>query len=140
MPPKMRLRARFRFGRVVFSRYALPTIRPVSHILDDDDTIVIHAGPGITLTPDRQVVAYQADTIDHHTLRGWCVIITGTAEQITDPDDIAHYRRLLRAAFPGPRDRFIRIHPEIITGVEYLTTAVATPLRRHGPAATSTTE
>ncbi|MBB5915639.1 nitroimidazol reductase NimA-like FMN-containing flavoprotein (pyridoxamine 5'-phosphate oxidase superfamily) [Nocardia transvalensis] len=108
-----------RFGRVVFSRYALPTIRPVNHAVVDE-TIVIYANPGTTLSADRQVVAYEADTIDHATLRGWCVIVTGAAEELTDPDDIAQCRELLPAALPGPRDRMIRIYPDIVTGVEYL--------------------
>ncbi|GAB2687764.1 pyridoxamine 5'-phosphate oxidase family protein [Nocardia thraciensis] len=115
----LRLLASVRFGRVVFSRYALPTIRPVNHFMDDD-TIVIHANPGIGLTTDRQVVAYEADTIDHDTLLGWCVIVTGTAEEVDDPAEIARCRELLPATLPGSRDRIIRIYPEIVTGVEYL--------------------
>ncbi|RDI50538.1 pyridoxamine 5'-phosphate oxidase family protein [Nocardia mexicana] len=113
-----------RFGRVVFSRYALPTIRPVNHFIDDD-TIVIHANPGISLTSDRQVVAYEADTIDHDTLLGWCVIVTGTAEEVEDPDEIARCREMLPATLPGSRDRIIRIYPDIVTGVEYMETTAA---------------
>ncbi|KZM70817.1 pyridoxamine 5'-phosphate oxidase family protein [Nocardia terpenica] len=126
------LLADVRFGRISFSRYALPTIRPVNHIVDKDDTIVIHANPGTTLTPDRQVVAYQADTIDHETMHGWCVIVTGRAEEITDAEDIAYYRRRLRPALPGSHDRLIRIHPDIVTGVEYLDT-LAEALDHAGP-------
>ncbi|WP_280266044.1 pyridoxamine 5'-phosphate oxidase family protein [Nocardia wallacei] len=120
----LRFLAGVRFGRVVFSRYALPTVRPVNHFLDED-TIVIHANPGISLTPDRQVVAYEADTIDHTTLLGWCVIVTGTAEEVSDPDEIAHCRALLPATLPGSRDRIIRIYPDIVTGVEYLEPSAA---------------
>ncbi|MBF6170214.1 pyridoxamine 5'-phosphate oxidase family protein [Nocardia blacklockiae] len=115
----LQLLAGVRFGRVVFSRYALPTIRPVNHAVVDD-TIVIYANPGTTLSADRQVVAYEADTIDHATLLGWCVIVTGAAEELTDRAEIDRCRRALPAVLPGPRDRIIRIHPDIVTGVEYL--------------------
>ncbi|MCM6777613.1 pyridoxamine 5'-phosphate oxidase family protein [Nocardia sp. CDC159] len=108
-----------RFGRIVYSRYALPTIRPVNHIVDGE-TIVVHAHRGSSLTTDRQVVAFEADTIDERTHRGWCVIVTGTAEPITDPQELARYRTLLRPWLPGPRDHMVRIQPDIITGIEYL--------------------
>ncbi|WP_460696244.1 pyridoxamine 5'-phosphate oxidase family protein [Nocardia thraciensis] len=115
----LRLLARVRFGRIVFARYALPTIRPVNHIVDDD-AIVIHANRGTAVSPDRQVVAYEADTIDERTHRGWCVIVTGTAEAVTDPDELERYRGLLRPWLPGPRDHIVRIEPDIITGVEFV--------------------
>ncbi|RDI68087.1 pyridoxamine 5'-phosphate oxidase family protein [Nocardia pseudobrasiliensis] len=111
-----------RFGRVVFARYALPTIRPVNHIVADD-TIVINANAGITLSVTRQVVAFEADTIDHDSMLGWCVIVTGTAEEINDPQEIGRFQRLLAADLPGPRNRLIRIHTEIVTGIEYLNAA-----------------
>ncbi|WP_212761187.1 pyridoxamine 5'-phosphate oxidase family protein [Nocardia uniformis] len=115
----LRLLGSVRFGRVAFSRYALPTIRPVNHLVEGG-LIVIHANPGITLSSDRQVVAYEADTIDHDTQHGWCVIVTGTAEEVTDPSELAHYRRLLPTTLPGPRHRIVRIRPDFITGVEYV--------------------
>ncbi|MFI6865915.1 pyridoxamine 5'-phosphate oxidase family protein [Nocardia sp. NPDC050406] len=118
----LRLLGTIRFGRVVFSRYALPTIRPVNHVLDGG-LLVIHAHPGITLTTDRQMVAFEADTIDPVTQHGWCVIVTGTAEEVTDPDDLARYRRLLPTTLPGPRHRIVRIRPDFISGVEYVPAA-----------------
>ncbi|MBB5918657.1 nitroimidazol reductase NimA-like FMN-containing flavoprotein (pyridoxamine 5'-phosphate oxidase superfamily) [Nocardia transvalensis] len=115
----LRLLSRVRFGRIVFARYALPTIRPVNHIVDDE-AIVIHANRGAAMSPDRQVVAYEADTIDEHTHRGWCVIVTGTAEVVTDPGEVERYRGLLHPWLPGPRDHIVRIEPDIITGVEFV--------------------
>ncbi|WP_306364206.1 pyridoxamine 5'-phosphate oxidase family protein [Nocardia sp. CC227C] len=119
----LRLLSGIRFGRVVFSRYALPTIRPVNHVVDGG-MIVIHANPGTTLSAHRQVVAYEADTIDQDTQYGWCVIVTGTAEEVTDSGDLARYRRLLPTTLPGPRRRIIRIRPDFVTGVEYVPAAL----------------
>lgn len=114
----LKLLADAHFGRIVFSRYALPTIRPVNHIVEDGQ-VIIHANPGTTLTTDRQVVAYEADTINPATHRGWCVIVTGTAEEVTDPRERQRYQDLLQAWLPGPRDRLITIEPEIVTGIRF---------------------
>lgn len=116
----LRLLASVRFGRVVFTRYALPTIRPVNHIVDGDE-VVIYANLGLVpMHADRQVVAYEADTIDHRTQLGWSVVLTGPAEAVTDPDDIARYEQLLDPWLPGPRRRIVRIHPDIVTGIEVI--------------------
>ncbi|MFB7718476.1 pyridoxamine 5'-phosphate oxidase family protein [Nocardia sp. NPDC056100] len=108
-----------RFGRVVFTRSARPMIRPVTHVIDGT-MVVIRADPSTSVAVDHHMVAYQADTIDHHTHTGWCVIITGVAEKVTDPEERARYQRLLRTDLPDPRTQILRIHPEIITGIEYL--------------------
>ncbi|MBF6327210.1 pyridoxamine 5'-phosphate oxidase family protein [Nocardia transvalensis] len=114
----LRLLGSVRFGRLVFARHALPTIRPVNHIVDGEE-VIIHANLGIVpLHADRQVVSYEADTIDHHTQLGWCVILTGTAEAVTDPEEIARYERLIDPWLPGARHRIVRIHPDIVTGIE----------------------
>lgn len=104
------------FGRIVFSRYALPAVRLVNHIVDDG-LIVVDAGGD--LSPYRQVVAFEADTIDPRTRLGWCVIATGTAESVTDPAEIDRYHALLRPLLPGNRDHMVRIQPDIVTGIEY---------------------
>ncbi|MEG8181668.1 pyridoxamine 5'-phosphate oxidase family protein [Nocardia terpenica] len=104
------------FGRIVFSRYALPAVRLVNHIVDDG-LIVVDAGGD--LSPYRQVVAFEADTIDPRTRLGWCVIATGTAESVTDPAEIDRYHALLRPLLPGNRDHMVRIQPDLVTGIEY---------------------
>ncbi|MQY20791.1 pyridoxamine 5'-phosphate oxidase family protein [Nocardia macrotermitis] len=108
-----------RYGRIVFARYALPIIRPVNHIVDGE-TIVVHASRGAALSAERQMVAYEADVIDESTRRGWCVIVTGAAEPVEDPDEIARYRELLRPWLPGPREHLVRILPDMVTGLEFV--------------------
>ncbi len=122
----LRRLARVRFGRIVFSRYALPTIRPVNHLVDGE-TIVVHTNHSTTLSMDRQVVAYEADVIDEHTRRGWCVIVTGTTEMIEDPDEAQRYRDELRPWLPGPGDHIVRIIPDMVTGVEFIDPDDAAP-------------
>jgi hypothetical protein len=115
----LRRLARVRFGRIVFSRYALPTIRPVNHIVEGE-TVVVHTTHSTTLSLQRQVVAYEADVIDERTGHGWCVIVTGTTELIEDPDEVQHYLGLLRPWVPGPDDHIVRIVPDMITGLEFV--------------------
>jgi hypothetical protein len=119
----LRLLGSVRFGRVVFVRHALPTIRPVNHIVDQDDVVIYANHSIVPLHADREVIAYEADTIDHDTQLGWCVILTGTAEAITDPDDIARYEQLIDPWLPGARHRIIRLHPDIVTGIELVSRA-----------------
>ncbi|WP_433679653.1 pyridoxamine 5'-phosphate oxidase family protein [Nocardia sp. CA-119907] len=107
------------FGRVAFSRYALPAIRPVSHAVVDDQ-LVLYADSATTSSLDRQVVAYEVDTIDHETSLGWCVIVTGIADTVRDQHEILHYQQFLPERTVGAGDRVTRILPDIVTGIEYV--------------------
>ncbi|MFI6868939.1 pyridoxamine 5'-phosphate oxidase family protein [Nocardia sp. NPDC050406] len=123
LPPEvsMKLLSTVRFGRVVFSRHALPVIRPVNHVVDGDQ-IIIRTGTGTTLASFRQVVAYEADTIDHDSQLGWCVIVTGTAEKITSADDIDRYRAQFSPPEASSGVDLVRITADIVTGIEYAAT------------------
>lgn len=115
----LRRLASVRYGRIVFSRYTLPIIRPVNHIVDGE-TIIVHSNRGAAQTPDPQVVAYEVDIIDEDTHRGWCVIVTGTAEPVEDATEIERYRALLQSWLPGPREHIVRIVPDRVTGLEFI--------------------
>ncbi|MFH7598962.1 pyridoxamine 5'-phosphate oxidase family protein [Streptomyces racemochromogenes] len=109
-------------GRVVFTRDALPAVRPVNHVVDggeivirvqDDSTLAallgVHPGTGV-------VVAYEADSIDPDGHLGWSVTATGYATAVTEPDEIARYARLLRPWVAGTASGAIRIRPDLVTG------------------------
>ncbi|MCH0566256.1 MULTISPECIES: pyridoxamine 5'-phosphate oxidase family protein [unclassified Streptomyces] len=119
----LRLLGTVPLGRIVFTRHALPAIRPVNHLLEGDDIIVrTHKwtalarqvdpgeGPGV-------VVAYEADAIDPVTHLGWSVVATGYAHLITGQDELEHYGRLLRPWAEQPMDCAVRIRPEEISGL-----------------------
>ncbi|MFF7969885.1 pyridoxamine 5'-phosphate oxidase family protein [Streptomyces sp. NPDC007905] len=120
----LRLLAGVPLGRLVFTRQALPTIRPVNHVLDGGD-IVIRTHEGAALTSQAQqvdgtgvVVAYEADSIDPDTHLGWSVVVTGYARLVTDPDELARIRGLLEPWAPSPgMDQAVRIRPDLVTGV-----------------------
>ncbi|MGP4095485.1 pyridoxamine 5'-phosphate oxidase family protein [Nonomuraea sp. KM90] len=48
-PEALRLLARVPFGRIVFTRQALPAVRPVNHLVVDGQ-IVIRSNPGTILS------------------------------------------------------------------------------------------
>ncbi|WP_369386924.1 pyridoxamine 5'-phosphate oxidase family protein [Streptomyces sp. CG1] len=126
----LRLLGTVSLGRIVFTRQALPTVRPVHHVLDDGD-IVIRTQEGAALTAHAQqdggkgvVVAYEADVIDPATHLGWSVVVTGYARLVTDPADLARVRTLLAPWEPyEDLDHAVRILPHLVTGV-LLTDAV----------------
>jgi pyridoxamine 5'-phosphate oxidase-like protein len=117
----LRLLASVSFGRIVFTLQALPAIRPVNHLLDHGDVIIrTHLGAPMVAAAGTElgvVVAYEADEIDPNEHLGWSVIVTGRAYLVRDPQQVARYERMLHTWVAGTMDQFIRIHPEIITGI-----------------------
>ncbi|OLZ65294.1 pyridoxamine 5'-phosphate oxidase [Streptomyces sp. IMTB 2501] len=120
----LRLLSSVSLGRIVFTLQALPTVRPVAHVMDGGD-IVIRTREGAALASPAQegdgtgvVVAYEADAIDPDTHLGWSVVVTGYARLVTDPHELARVRSLLRPWAPQQGlDQAVRIHPELVTGV-----------------------
>lgn len=109
-------------GRIVFTRNALPAIRPVNHVLDGGDIVIrTHGDSALALQTGNSgiggvVVAYEADHIDADTHQGWSVVVTGYARQVTDPELIARYRTLLNPWVGASADRVVSIRPDLVTG------------------------
>ncbi|MFG3064770.1 pyridoxamine 5'-phosphate oxidase family protein [Streptomyces sp. NPDC048231] len=120
----LRLLGSVSLGRIVFTRQALPTVRPVNHVLDNGD-IVIRTHDAAALTSHARladstgvVMAYEADAIDPDTHLGWSVVVTGYAQLVTDPVELERIRGLLQPWVPmEPMDQAVRIRPELVTGV-----------------------
>jgi hypothetical protein len=107
-------------GRVVFTRHALPAIRPVNHLVEDDK-IIIRIQPDSALgeavgADGGAVVAYEADMIDPADHLGWSVIVIGRATHITDKKLADHYREALRPWVSGTFDDIVMIKAEIVDG------------------------
>lgn len=116
----LRLLGSVGLGRVVFTLGALPAIRPVNHVLIDDDIIIrTHLDAGIISAGGRRrevVVAYEADEIDPRTHTGWSVVATGLAEMVREPAEVARYQDVVRPWTDRQMDCVIRIRPELVTG------------------------
>ena len=107
--------------RVVFTMNAMPAIRPVNHLIDDE-TIIIRAHLGAAVVAhavanDRMVVCYEADELDPVRRTGWSVIATGMARLVREPATVARYEKLLEPWVEGRMDYVLAIKPQIITGV-----------------------
>lgn len=111
-------------GRIVFTFDALPTIRPVDHIVADGCVIVrtdVDTALACTLRrsgTEGMIVAYEADDIDLSTHSGWSVIVTGRAELVTDAAELRRYRAILHSPVASPMDLAVRIRPVIVTGYQ----------------------
>ncbi|MGY4103081.1 pyridoxamine 5'-phosphate oxidase family protein [Nocardia sp. R16R-3T] len=115
-------------GRVVFSRNALPAIRPVNHLVETDGRIIVRTRLASKLTSAVRansdvVVAYQADEIDPLRRTGWSVVVTGLARPVTDPERIARYEQLLQPWVDRLSDTVIEIEPSIVSGIRLVDNA-----------------
>ncbi|MEU8247737.1 pyridoxamine 5'-phosphate oxidase family protein [Nonomuraea sp. NPDC048916] len=108
-------------GRVVFTQQALPAIRPVNHIVDEEAVIIrSHLGAAIVSQSAGRggsVVAYEAENLDPVEHLGWSVIVTGTARLVTEPAAVTRYRTMLRPWVDREMDEVISIQVEMITGI-----------------------
>ncbi|MCX5337064.1 MULTISPECIES: pyridoxamine 5'-phosphate oxidase family protein [unclassified Streptomyces] len=115
----MRLLAQVPVGRIVHTRQALPAVLPVNFGLDTDGTVLLRTSADSELARaiDGAIVAFEADDIDAATHSGWSVVVTGHAAVVTDP---AEHERLTRTGpnswVPAPREAFVRIEAELVTG------------------------
>ncbi|MDH6228030.1 pyridoxamine 5'-phosphate oxidase family protein [Streptomyces sp. MJP52] len=121
----LRLLATAAIGRIVHTRQALPAVLPVNFCLDHDGAVVLRtsAASELARAVAGTVVAFEADEVDRTAGSGWSVVVTGTAEVVTDP---AEHRRLLDAGprswvpVPARQEVFVRILPELVTGREVI--------------------
>ncbi|MEW2115716.1 pyridoxamine 5'-phosphate oxidase family protein [Streptomyces sp. NPDC005474] len=110
-------------GRIVYTRQALPAVLPVTFSLDRDDAVLVRtsASSGLVGAIAGAVVAFEADAVDATAHSGWSVVVLGSAGLVTDP---AEHARLLRSGprswAPAPREVFVRITPELVTGREFV--------------------
>ncbi|MGV9343583.1 pyridoxamine 5'-phosphate oxidase family protein [Streptomyces spiralis] len=117
----LRLLATAQVGRIVHTRNALPAVLPVNFALDDDGAVLLRTSADSELLRaiDGAVVAFEADEVDTAARSGWSVVVTGRASVVTDPAD---HRRRARSGpsswVPSPREVFVRIDPELVTGRE----------------------
>jgi nitroimidazol reductase NimA-like FMN-containing flavoprotein (pyridoxamine 5'-phosphate oxidase superfamily) len=117
----LQLLASVSLGRIVFTQRAMPAIRPVNHLVDDE-TIIIrsHLSAAIVARAsagEGTVVCYEADDLDPVRQTGWSVIATGVARLVRDPAAVGRYEQLLEPWMAGQMDYVIAIKPQIITGI-----------------------
>ncbi|WP_329561298.1 helix-turn-helix domain-containing protein [Kitasatospora sp. NBC_01266] len=105
-------------GRLAYATREGPVVLPVNYRVRDGALLYrTAAGSAPSRAPGRRI-AFEVDHLDESTSTGWSVLVTGTAEQLFDSDEIGG-----RSTGPGPepwaggtREVWIRVDPERISG------------------------
>ncbi len=107
-----------RVGRLAVAVADHPDIFPINYLVDHA-TVVFRTGEGTKLAAvvASAMVAFEADGYEPEAGEAWSVVVKGHAEEIRRLYDV-----LESAAFPlfpwqaGPKNRFVRIVPDDISG------------------------
>jgi nitroimidazol reductase NimA-like FMN-containing flavoprotein (pyridoxamine 5'-phosphate oxidase superfamily) len=113
-----RLLAGQHLGRLVLVDDRGPIALPVNFVLDQH-TVLFRSDEGTKLDVAGRGarVAFEIDGVDEATRTGWSVLVRGEAAEVTDPVELARARELpLYPWAPGPKRRYIRILPTLLTG------------------------
>lgn len=105
-------------GRIAITANALPVVLPVNYVLLHD-RIVLRTGRGTKLDAATRntVVAFEVDELDFDNDTGWSVLVTGVAQELTAPEEIAMASATPPARWaPGPDGRYIAISVDMISG------------------------
>ncbi|WP_131740103.1 pyridoxamine 5'-phosphate oxidase family protein [Actinomadura roseirufa] len=105
-------------GRIVFTDRALPAVQPVGYVFDGEDVVIRTARDGrLAGAVSDAVVAFEVDEFDTAARTGWSVVIVGRARPALSDERIRALKDLTpECRVSGDRDRFITIHPQMISG------------------------
>lgn len=105
-------------GRVAVLVDGRPEIYPVNMAVEDR-TIVFRTDPGSKLRAldTHPEMCLEADGLDAEASSGWSVVLKGSANRITDADELARAEALpLRLWSIGDKAHWIRVRPDEVTG------------------------
>ena len=94
-----------------------PFVAPFNYVVVGDALVLrteadTHAALGV-----GQSILFEVDYIDDEYQAGWSVVIRGGLEDITDSPTVdADLRERLESWAPGPRDRWLRVTIDEMTG------------------------
>lgn len=105
------------FGRIALSSGALPVIFPIHYaLLDRDPVFRTDPGTKAMAAGAGQVICLEIDDIDPETHTGWSVLVTGRADLLYEPRDVAAASRLPLRPWTGRGDAFVRITASLVSG------------------------
>ena len=104
-------------GRVGITDGGLPLILPV-HYLYDDGVIVFRTGAGtkVRAAESGDVLAFEVDTYDSESGRGWSVLVLGRASVVTTAHEAEDLPTLDGPRDDGERNHYVRLFCEMVTG------------------------
>lgn len=105
-------------GRIIFTRRALPAVELVSFVIDRGEIVIrTDSGGQLAAAARGAIVAFEADLLDVAGRTGWSVIAIGPSRAVTDQSDKDRLREMgLCSLAPVPREHFIRVSPQILSG------------------------
>lgn len=107
------------FGRVALSWGALPIIFPI-HFAMLHGHPVFRTDPGTKLMAASvgQVLCLEIDEVHPALHTGWSVLVTGRADVLHEPDDLAAAASLPLRPWTGRGSAYVRIDAALVTGRE----------------------
>lgn len=107
-------------GRVAFIHDGEIAVLPVNHTLQGLNVYFrTQGGSKIEAAVNSEHVSFEVDDYTARSLEGWSVLVQGTAEVVTDPDELRRLEPIARPSWVpvGPDAMtWIRVRPAAITG------------------------
>ncbi len=91
---------------------------PVNFVVEDDSVVFRTAeGDKLAAVQEGRRLCFEADDVEPDLHVRWSVMITGTAEVVTDPDEVQRLQLSPLAPWdPAPKPFFVRIRATEISG------------------------
>jgi uncharacterized protein len=114
-----RLRSRS-VGRVAIIDAGTPTIRPVTYAMDGSSVVFRSlVGSKLDAAERSRPVAFEIDDHDPEARTGWSVLVTGVADVVDEPEEVARLEALELDtwALPQAEDAsWVRVRADTVTG------------------------
>ncbi len=120
-PEVLAFLAMVRVGRVGFLDRGLPAIQVAFHVVDGAEVVFRCHGRPPVVPPDRAggaVLVYETDDIDTEAFTGWRVSVTGPAEVVRRPRQVARLDELV-PRWPGGGGMLVRLVPAVLSGYRF---------------------
>lgn len=112
------LQTKSKLGRVAFIADGRPMVLPVNYRADADSVVFCTAeGSKLSHLSGGAPAAFEIDTGRSATRSGWSVVVQGTAEEVTDEDELYELRHgPLKSWATDVSEHWVRISIEEISG------------------------
>jgi uncharacterized protein len=109
------------FGRLAVSMGdRAPVVRPVNYLFDETTQAVVFrtaVGSGFQALLRSAEATFEIDGVEGHARAGWSVLVSGVADEVTDPNEISRLDGLdVDSWAPGPKAHWMRIVATSVSG------------------------
>jgi uncharacterized protein len=107
-------------GRVAIVDAGTPTIRPVTYAMDGSSVVFRSlVGSKLDAAERSRPVAFEIDDHDPEARTGWSVLVTGVADVVEEPEEVARLEALGLDTWALPRTEeasWVRVRADTVTG------------------------